>query len=177
MKPRSRSLVRLPVPPCPQSVRRQAGTHLRDGRESVARGRGMAARSRTERPLLPACRRQRQSSRRKPNRQTATFTIPRNPVPTIGGPLCCDPHKLRRDRGPAAGGGASRCPGLHDFPGRGRSRGYGAGKRGDLSSRRRRSIPISQPSWWMCGRMDSPRTCRMVLCAPATGNRQPRPPS
>ena len=101
-KRRHPRLVRLPLPRQAERVRqRQARQNLRDGREQVARRRRLAAGTAPRRPATsstPTARRNTPPRQRHaldhgtPRKEPPTHFVydPANPVPTVGGPLCCD---------------------------------------------------------------------------------------
>ena len=105
----------------------EEGAHrpLRDGRERMAQGTGVAARARPFHPALPAQR----GVARRPSRETACWDTsgpgaeppdhflfdPRDPVPTHGGALCCHGAQVPlRSLRPARGRAPQRRAGVHE---------------------------------------------------------------
>ena len=118
-------LVRLPVQGRAERVRGKAREAVRDGREPVARRGRLAAGTRagdTKYFLHSTARRIRcvateRCRRRRPRAEAADIYVydPANPVPTIGGPLCCDGAHLKpgpRDQRPVEA--TRRCAGVFD---------------------------------------------------------------
>ena len=117
-------LVRLPVPRQAERVCRriQAGQNLRHGQERMAQRDELADSSgpsppatsciRPARPTPPRATARFSRPPRSPNPPTRYVYDPANPVPTVGGPLCCDASICLPVRATRGCGGPHRRAGL-----------------------------------------------------------------
>jgi len=92
---------------------------------------------------------------------------PRDPAPTRGGAVCCNPRCFRGGRGPAPGGAARGRAGIHQPAPEGR-RGSHRPVKVVLYVRPAPKIRTSRPSWWTCFRTATRATLRTAFCACGT---------